>query len=134
MSTFVLPGHVSLNTGQDHEHDTEHAEASGPASSAHRRSRRRGDRAVSRRQPDVRQGHALEILGHAVEYLVDSRMFMAGTLPQAADQYALQILMHSSRAVFAECAEITPLWTRIARWAAAHLRSSVADDPAAKHW
>jgi hypothetical protein len=45
-------------------------------------------------------GQALEILGHAVEYLVDSRMFLVDEPATRADSEALHILMRLSREVF----------------------------------
>jgi hypothetical protein len=62
------------------------------------------------------QGRALEILGHAVEYLVDSRMFMIDQPSTRADSEAVQILMLLNRQVFAECAEVTPPTRRLRHW------------------
>jgi len=63
---------------------------------------------------------ALEKLGHAIEYLVDSRLAIIHDLPDEltarADAEATQILMRLSRAVFAECAEIVPLRRRLWAW------------------
>jgi hypothetical protein len=56
----------------------------------------------------VRQGHALEVLGHGIEYLVDSRMHRDTGLSSSADSVAEQILMRLSREVFAECAKVVP--------------------------
>ena len=52
------------------------------------------------------QGQSLEMLGHAIEYLVDSRMHRDCGLSSLADSEAQQILMRLSREVFAECAEV----------------------------
>ncbi len=65
---------------------------------------------------------ALEVLGHAVEYLVDSRMFMLGEHNRAAETEAVQILMRQSRTVFAECREVVPLRVRLSRFALRQLR------------
>lgn len=63
---------------------------------------------------------ALEKLGHAIEYLLDSRLVMIHDFhnePTArADTEATRILMRLSRAVFAECAEIVPLRRRLWAW------------------
>jgi hypothetical protein len=61
------------------------------------------------RRPSKQQGRALETLGHAIEYLVDSQLHR--TTPAAAppDTAASQLLMRLSREVFAECREIVPV-------------------------
>ena len=59
---------------------------------------------------------ALEALGHAVEYLVDSRLFDCGDHNYQNEQEAVQILMRMSRAVFAECPEVVSLKRRVGRW------------------
>jgi hypothetical protein len=68
---------------------------------------------IVRRRPDMHQGRALEVLGHAIEYLVDSRMFLV----------KVQILSRCSREVFATCAEVVPVHHRFKQWAAEHLRA-----------
>lgn len=68
-----------------------------------------------RRRGSLQQGRALEALGHAVEYLVDSRMFLAGQTDAKADQEALRVLMRLSRDVFMECPEVVTLWTKVER-------------------
>jgi hypothetical protein len=47
-------------------------------------------------------GRALESLGHAVEYLVDSRLFLVDEPATRADSEALHLLMRLSREVFEE--------------------------------
>lgn len=64
-----------------------------------------------RRRTTPQQGRALEILGHAIEYLVDSRLFDQWQTP--ADAAAVHLLMERSRAVFADCAEIVPWHQRV---------------------
>jgi hypothetical protein len=49
-----------------------------------------------------RTGQALGMLGRAVGYLVDSRMFLIDQPSSKADSEALQILKRSSRQVFEE--------------------------------
>ena len=75
--------------------------------------RSRGPRKVLRRGT-AEQGRALEMLGHAVEYLVDSRLRLGTS--EYSDELAVQILMRLSREVFAECPEIVPLRTRAGNW------------------
>jgi hypothetical protein len=70
----------------------------------------------TRRRGSQMQGRALEILGHAVEYIVDSRMFMIDQPSTRADAEAVQLLMLLSRQVFAECAEVTPPARRLRHW------------------
>jgi len=67
------------------------------------------------RRGSQQQGLALEKLGHAVEYLMDSRMFMAKYKNYKADHEAVQILKRMSREVFMECPEVVPIWTKVAR-------------------
>lgn len=76
-----------------------------------------GDRAV-RRRGTLEQGQALETLGHAVEYLIDSRLFQSGDHNHRDEHEAVQILMRLSRAVFAECPEVVSLKRRLGRWVA----------------
>jgi hypothetical protein len=50
-------------------------------------------------------GRTLLMLGHAAEYLVDSRRFLARGKVTASDNEAIHILMGLSRSVFDEYAE-----------------------------
>jgi hypothetical protein len=69
-------------------------------------------RTVVFRRPDPQQGRALEVLGHAVEYLVDSYSLRdAGK----ADLLAISILHKASLDVFAECKIVIPFRQRLAR-------------------
>lgn len=65
---------------------------------------------VIRRRPTPQQGRSLEMLGHAIEYLVDSDLSSGrnGSDPAAAE--AARILMRLSREVFSECPEVVPFW------------------------
>src|SRR5271156_3574114 len=76
---------------------------------------------AGRRRSSPQQGRALEILGHAVEYLVDSRMFMVDRPTTRADAEATQILMLLSREVFFECAAVVPPARRLKLWIAERL-------------
>ena len=64
-----------------------------------------------RRRTTQQQGRAVEILGHAIDYLVDSRLFDQWETP--GDAAAVHLLMERSRAVFADCAEIVPWPQRV---------------------
>jgi hypothetical protein len=81
------------------------------------------------RKGNMEQGKALETLGHALEYLQDSRMFLIDEPTSDADIAAVQILAGLSRAVFAECVEVRPFSRRWRDWVigrpsavAAHVR------------
>jgi hypothetical protein len=70
-------------------------------------------RLVHRRRPTFQQGRALEIVGHAIEYLVDMALFD----PQCAcETEALSILTTASLEIFAECSEVVPISTSLLTW------------------
>ncbi len=73
------------------------------------------DRRVVRRRGTQEQGRALELLGHSIEYLVDSRLFTADETEARNDREAVQLLMRMSRGVFAECAEVISMERRMKR-------------------
>jgi len=75
---------------------------------------------VVRRRGSMEQGRALESLGHALEYLEDSRARMDGG-DESAEVEAMQILRKASRTVFAECPVVHSLRVRLGRWMAATL-------------
>ena len=78
---------------------------------------RSGSRSSSvRRRPTPQQGRALEVLGHAVEYLVDSRLYLDSGISQPSDGLAVQLLMRLNREVFAECPQVVPISRRLRRW------------------
>ena len=66
---------------------------------------------VIRRRTTPTQGRALEILGHAVEYLADSRLYEE--VETRSDATAIRTLMACSRQVFAECELILPWQQRV---------------------
>ena len=70
------------------------------------------------------QGQALELLGHAVEYLIDSRMFLTQVPYTIAEEEAVQILMALNRKVFESCPEVVTMRRRVTnglmRWIAPH--------------
>jgi hypothetical protein len=76
-----------------------------------------------RRRTSPRQGHALEILGHAIEYLVDSRLFEKWETP--GDAAAVHLLMERSRAVFDDCADALPWHQRVQQALVKKLQASV---------
>jgi hypothetical protein len=66
-----------------------------------------------RRRPTRQQGHALELLGHAIEYLVDTQLHRTTAAVAPSDVAANHLLMRLSREVFAECREIVPIRRRL---------------------
>ena len=72
-----------------------------------------------RRRPNQQQGRALEVLGHAVEYLVDTRMTRDDRQPlllAGPDLEAVQTLMRLNREVFKGCEEVVSLRRRFKLW------------------
>jgi hypothetical protein len=67
-----------------------------------------------RRRITPEAGHALEILGHAIEYLTDELVHRAQdvTCP-SGDLDAVQLLMAFNRAVYYECPEVVTLGARL---------------------
>lgn len=107
MSTAALPGPYSPESFSSEEFGV-------PARITLERVER--SRSV-RRRGSAEQGRALERLGHAVEYLVDSGMFLRDERNQRDEDAAIQILMRLSRAVFAGCPEVVPVRKRLGNWA-----------------
>ncbi len=71
-----------------------------------------------RRRPNREQGTALEKLGHAIEYLIDSSMARGegfSTDTQSPDFEAVRIMMRLNCEIFAGCEPITPMSERICR-------------------
>jgi hypothetical protein len=69
---------------------------------------------LKRRSISPQAGHALEILGHAIEYLTDEfihegRSFSA----QDGQLQAVQLLMAVNRQIYFECPEVPPIGRRI---------------------
>lgn len=109
MSTAAIPGDFS---------NTVHGNSMLPDFSMSAQPTRPGSRrgAPVRRRANPQQGRALETVGHGIEYLVDSRLFLTSGLDDRAEQEAIQIMMRASRAVFADCAEIVPLRRQLGQW------------------
>lgn len=89
--------------------------------------RSHGRREQIARRPTPQQGIALEILGHAIEYLVDTNFYHQRSEVPCVKE-AIAILKQSNREVFAEAPEVVPAGTRAVHWIRSHLP---AQDPAA---
>jgi hypothetical protein len=58
-------------------------------------------------------GHALEILGHAIEYLTDELVCEGGRLSAHNGQLeAIGLLMARNRAIYFSCPEVPDFWDR----------------------
>src|SRR5580698_1651611 len=70
-----------------------------------------------RRRISPEAGHALEILGHAIEYMADE--LNAGDVPVSAGNprlEAIQMLMAINRRIYCDCPEV-PTWReRLSNW------------------
>lgn len=70
-------------------------------------------RAYRRRRISPGAGHALEILGHAIEYLTDEFVNSGAAFSSSDAQLeAVQLLMARNREVYFECPEIPSLGER----------------------
>ena len=80
-----------------------------------------------RRRITSRAGHALEILGHAIEYLTDEFYYEATSISTNTPKLeAVQLLMSLNRAVYYECPEIpnfSERWCSICAFARHNLLS-----------
>lgn len=72
-------------------------------------------RSTLRRCRTREQGIALMTVGHAIEYLVDSRLVKQETMT-AAEREALAILLNANLAVYNEGTEIRPIASRLRQW------------------
>ena len=79
-----------------------------------------GPRPIVRRQVTRESGRALEILGHAIEYLADEYALASeskGPLGNADPRVeAIQVLKRLNRAIYYAGAEVQPARRRIRRW------------------
>ena len=66
------------------------------------------------RRTDTHHGATLRLLGHAAEYLAESRRFEASD--HKANQEAVHLLMSLSREIFEEYAEAVAVRTRFHDW------------------
>jgi hypothetical protein len=77
---------------------------------------------VHRRKISPQAGHALEILGHAIEYLSDEFVHAGGSFSAHDGQVeAVQLLMRINRQIYLDCPEIPTLGERCRSWL--HLRA-----------
>jgi hypothetical protein len=59
------------------------------------------------RRIDAQSGHALEILGHAIEYLADEYAHAGGSLRSSdGEVQAIQLLMALNREIYLACPEV----------------------------
>ena len=64
-------------------------------------------RPYRRRRITPQAGHALEILGHAIEYLTDEFVHEGGSLSAEDDRLkAVKLLMALNRQIYFECPEV----------------------------
>ena len=76
-----------------------------------------------RRRITPRAGHALEILGHAIEYLTDEFIHNGAQMsPGNGELEAVQLLMALNRQVYFECPEVLTVVDRLR--SAFHLRAA----------
>ncbi len=74
-----------------------------------------------RRRISPRAGRALELLGHAIEYLTDEYVHAGGSFnAHDAQVEAVQLLMAINREVYFECPEVPSLRQRCLSWLHAH--------------
>jgi len=72
-------------------------------------------RATLRRCRTREEGIALMTVGHAIEYLFQSRLIQQQTTT-GAEREALAILLNANLSVYNEGAEIVPMMTRLRSW------------------
>lgn len=76
--------------------------------------------ARARRRISPISGRALEILGHAVEYLADEFVLASGALPSIhihdPQVEAMQLLMQANRAVYFACPLVPSMRIRMKHW------------------
>jgi hypothetical protein len=66
------------------------------------------------RRINPQAGHALEILGHAIEYLTDEFVYTADSLSAKNEQVeAIQLLMALNRQVYFECPAVPSFSERL---------------------
>ena len=85
---------------------------------------------ISRRPTRV-QGQALEALGHAIEYLIDSQMRRLDSQDWIDDGDAIRLLSGLSRVVFNECSPSTSIFEEL-RAASQRLFQAAFDRPTAR--
>jgi hypothetical protein len=74
-------------------------------------------RVARRRRISPQAGRALEILGHAIEYLTDEYVHRSGSFSARDPELeAVQLLMAVNRAIYLECPEVPSFGARCLRW------------------
>lgn len=58
--------------------------------------------------PSPQQGRALEVIGHAIEYLLDMHVMPKSPASDIGDLDAVHLLQRLSMGIFNECEEIVP--------------------------
>ena len=86
-----------------------------PSLSEGREASREGDLTIHR-ITKTHHGRTLLTLGHAAEYLADSRRYSNGKADHASNIEAIHILMEASRSVFDDYAEPSTLNRRFEHW------------------
>ena len=82
-----------------------------------------GRSVVRRRRISPEAGRALEILGHAIEYLTDEFVYAGGSFSAHDPQVeAVQLLMGLNREIYFDCPEVTTFADRCR--ALLHLRTA----------
>jgi hypothetical protein len=77
----------------------------------------------NRRRITAEAGHALEILGHAIEYLTDEFVHQGGDMRAGNSQLeAVQLLMARNREIYYACPEVVTVTDRLR--AMLHLRAA----------
>ena len=76
-----------------------------------------GKRVERRRKVSREAGRALEVLGHAIEYLTDEHMNCSGSFRLNDPMIeAVKMLMAANRSVYYECPEMPSLRERWSAW------------------
>ncbi|MGB0065408.1 MAG: hypothetical protein WBP85_13250 [Terracidiphilus sp.] len=77
----------------------------------------RGRGTVRRRRISPEAGRAIEILGHAIEYLTDEFVHAGGSFSGPDPQVeAVELLMSLNRKIYFECPEVTGFADRLRAW------------------
>lgn len=83
----------------------------------------RGGGATRRRHISPEAGRALEILGHAIEYLTDEFVHAGGTFSARDPRVeAVELLIRLNREIYFECPEVPSVAERLRAWM--HLRTA----------
>jgi|ERR1700722_19481723 hypothetical protein len=75
-----------------------------------------------RRRANVDQARAIEKLGHSVDHLIYSRIFLTDAAAVKADADAVHLLMKLRRSVFEECERVVSENRQVKRWIMERLR------------